>query len=60
MKLMAMTTGGLNFNSLFRLSTDREKSDEVPPELPFVGATHFLWIIFLVLMPILLSNLLVS
>ena len=52
-KAMAMTTGELDFDDLFH---QQEGEDEIAfPPLSFL-----LWIIFLVLMPVLLSNLLVS
>ena len=52
-KVMAMTTGELDFDDLFH---QQEGEDEIAfPPLSFL-----LWIIFLVLMPVLLSNLLVS
>lgn len=51
---MAMSTGELNSDSFFRY---RDKSDITG--LPFPGATVLLWIIFVVLMTILLTNMLV-
>lgn len=58
MKLMAMTIGGIDFNSLFRLSSDVNMNGKTS-EIPFLEATYFVWILFLIMMPILLSNLLV-
>jgi len=50
---MAMTTGELDFDDLYH---QREGEDEIAfPPLSFL-----FWIIFLIPMPILLSNLLVS
>ena len=50
---MAMTTGELDFDDLYH---QQEGEDEIAfPPLSFL-----LWIVFLVLMPVLLSNLLVS
>lgn len=56
-KTMTMTTGEFEFDGIFR---------QVPgglgmnfPEIEFVPISFILWIIFLILMPILLMNLLV-
>ena len=55
---MTMTTGELDFDSLFRLHPDGTTENVV--ELPFFEVSIILWILFLIMMPILLSNLLVS
>lgn len=57
-KTMTMTTGELDYESIFRQSSDASE-DEVPG-LPFPEISYILWIVFIVVMPILLSNLLVS
>ena len=53
LKITAMSTGELNSDSFFRY---RDSSDI---DLPFPGATVLLWIIFLIFMTILLTNMLV-
>jgi len=52
-KVMAMTTGELDFDDLYH---QQEGEDEIA----FPPVSFLLWIVFLVLMPVLLSNLLVS
>lgn len=54
-----MTTGEIDHNSLFRLTSDPIPLENNISEIPFLGSTYPLWILFLILMPILLSNLLV-
>ena len=54
---MTMTTGELDFDSLFRLRPDGTSENVV--EIPFFEVSILLWIFFLIMMPILLSNLLV-
>ena len=58
MKVMAMTIGELDFDSLFPL--DPKDMNEKVVEIPFFDVSITLWILFLIMMPILLSNLLVS
>ncbi len=55
---MTMTTGELDYESIFRLDSGGG-SDDVT-EIPFREIAIILWILFLIMMPILLSNLLVS
>ena len=55
---MTMTTGELDYDSLFRLYPDGTADSIV--EIPFFEISIILWILFLIMMPILLSNLLVS
>ena len=50
---MAMTTGELGYDELYH-------QQEGEQEIAFPPASFLLWIIFLVLMPVLLSNLLVG
>jgi len=50
---MAMTTGELDYDELYH-------QQEGEQEIAFPPVSFIIWIIFLVLMPILLSNLLVS
>ena len=56
--MMTMTTGELDFDGLFRL--DPNGTPENVVEIPFFEVSIILWILFLIMMPILLSNLLVS
>ena len=51
-----MVTGELDFGSIFGL--DAPASDYVP--IPFHEVSFFMWIIFLILIPIILNNMLVS
>ncbi len=55
---MTMTTGELDYEGIFRLDSGGG-SDDVT-EIPFREISIILWILFLIMMPILLSNLLVS
>lgn len=55
---MTMTTGEFEYDDIFRLSASG--SDSNTDEVPFPEVSIILWIIFLVLMPILLTNLLVN
>jgi len=57
---MTMTTGELDFDTLFRQFPGGAGEDEDVDEIPFLEASIFLWIFFVIMMPILLSNLLVS
>ena len=55
---MTMTTGELDFDRLFRLYPGGTSENIV--EIPFFEVSIILWILFLITMPILLTNLLVS
>jgi len=55
---MTMTSGEVDFNSIFRQFP--EGGSEDGEEIPFLEMSYLLWILFLILMPVLLSNLLVS
>ena len=57
---MTMTTGELDFDTLFRQFPGGAGEDEEVEEVPFIEVSFLLWIIFIIMMPILLSNLLVS
>ena len=57
MKVMAMTIGELDFDNLFPLNP--KGTNEKAVEIPFFEVSITLWILFLIMMPILLSNLLV-
>ena len=53
---MTMTTGEFEFDSLFRQTGENANVSDIQ----FPAVTYILWILFLILMPILLTNLLVS
>ena len=55
LKIMSMTAGDFSFDSVFAPS--QESGDA---EVMFVYSTVILWIIFLIIMPILFVNMLVS
>ena len=54
-KTMTMTTGEFEYDNIFR-----QCGEECPTEVPYPEVSYVLWIFFLILMPILLTNLLVS
>lgn len=65
--VLTMITGGLDYSSIFNLSYDTINNtitstsiEEDNQAIPYPGAANFVWVIFLVLIPILLSNMLVS
>lgn len=51
-----MTTGEFEFDTIFRQGGDRANVTD----LQYPTSSYILWILFLILMPILLTNLLVS
>lgn len=53
-KTMTMTTGEYEFDTTFR-----QCGVECPEELQYAPVSFILWIAFIILMPILLTNLLV-
>ena len=57
---MTMTTGEFEYDSIFRQFPGGDESSATIEEIPFPGVSFLLWIIFLILMPILLTNLLAS
>ena len=58
-KTMTMTTGEFEFDGIFRQIPGGTEEGVLPEEIEFVPISFILWIIFLILMPILLMNLLV-
>jgi hypothetical protein len=56
---MTMTTGEFEYDSIFRQFPGGAEDGSITEEIPFPPVSFLLWIIFLVLMPILLTNLLV-
>ena len=58
---MTMAVGEMDFETVFRLTSGGVGSiDEVPTPIPYTRVSILLWIFFLIMMPILLMNLLVS
>ena len=58
-KTFTMTTGEVDYNSLFRQPSEGSPNLKDIPDLPFPEISFILWIAFLVLIPILFTNLLV-
>ena len=54
---MSMTAGDFDFDSIFRQDPAGESDDA--NDVPFIEISYILWIVFVILMPILLTNLLV-
>ena len=54
---MSMTTGEFDYNGIFRLAPT--ETHETYAEIPFPTVSYILWILFIILMPILLTNMLV-
>jgi hypothetical protein len=58
-----MITGELDYGDIFGLSYDAindTMEEESVRNIPYPGAANIVWIVFLILIPILLSNMLVS
>ena len=59
-KTMVMGVGEMDFQAVFQLTSENVSSIELVPEsIPYPGVSYLLWVLFLILMPILLMNLLV-
>ena len=60
-KTITMTTGEFEYDGIFRQTPGglSPGTTDIPPELPFLPISFLLWIIFIIVMPILLTNLLV-
>ena len=54
---MTMSTGEFDFDVIFRQDPTGESDDA--EEIPFPAVSYILWIIFVILMPVLLTNMLV-
>ena len=54
---MSMTAGDFDFGSIFRL--DPAGGSDDAEEVPFPPVSYLLWIVFVIVMPILLINMLV-
>ena len=63
MRTMMMTLGEFDFDNYFYNGVDDDRNatdpDFLPSEVLYPGATYFLWIVFIIVMPIVLINLLV-
>ena len=57
LKIVTMTTGELDFDSIYR-QDPAGRSDDAE-EIPFPPISYMLWIVFIIIMPILLNNMLV-
>ena len=57
LKTMTMTTGEFEYDGIFRQTPDGTMPGL--DEIPFPPVSYILWIVFIILMPILLTNLLV-
>ena len=53
-----MTTGEFDFDDIFRQAPNGDSDSE--PEIAFPEVSSTLWIVFIIVMPILLTNMLVS
>ena len=58
LKIISMTAGDFNFDTVFRKSPSGEI--EHAQEIQFPPISYILWIIFVILMPILFTNMLVN
>ena len=58
---MTMTTGEFEYDGIFRQAPGGVDGREVEElgEIPYPPVSYLLWIVFIILMPILLTNLLV-
>ena len=59
LKTMTMTTGEFEYDGIFRQAPGGIDPGTTVREIPFPPVTYILWIVFIILMPILLTNLLV-
>ena len=55
--MMAMTAGDFDFDGMFRLDPAGESDNA--DEIPFTQISYIVWIVFVILMPVLLTNMLV-
>ena len=54
---MTMTTGEFDYDSIFRQNPTGESDNA--EEIPFPPISFILWIVFVIIMPVLLTNMLV-
>ena len=57
LNIMTMTTGEFDYSGIFHLTPSG--ADETFHDIPFPTVSYILWILFIILMPILLTNMLV-
>lgn len=57
LKTMTMSTGEFDFDTIFRQDPTGGSADA--EEIPFPAVSYILWITFVILMPVLLTNMLV-
>ena len=57
LKMVTMTTGEFEFDDIFR--QDPNGMSDMMEEIPFEVVSYVLWITFVVVMPVLLTNMLV-
>ena len=57
--MLTMVTGELDYQGVFTLSYDANETSQFSRNLPEETA-NFVWVIFVILIPILLTNMLVS
>ena len=57
LKTMTMSTGELDFDAIFRQNPSG--ASDGAEEIPFSTVSYILWIVFVILMPVLLTNMLV-
>ena len=53
-----MTTGEMEYEQVFRFRDLDD--DEAPGQINYIAMSHILFVIFIILMPVLFANLLVS
>lgn len=56
-KALSMTSGDYDFDSFFHFSPSGDSDDQ--EDVPFLPVAIVIWILFIILMPILLINMLV-
>lgn len=54
---MTMTTGEFDFDTTFRQDPIGERDDV--EEIPFPPVSYIVWVVFVIMMPIILTNMLV-
>ena len=60
LSVVTYSTGGFDFDAIFRQAPGATTDDNDLGEIPFPSVSYVMWIIFIIIMPILLNNLLVS
>ena len=60
LSIVTYATGGFDFDAIFRQAPGGTEEDNALTEIPFPAVSYIMWITFIIIMPILLNNLLVS